>query len=190
MKPARRRKSLRLAGYEYSQGGAYFVTICVKDRTPLFGKILNGEMVNNENGDLAMAAWNKLPGHYLHIALDAFMVMPNHVHGIIIITDEKAQPVGAGFKPAPTKPLPEVVRAFKTFSARAINLRRGASGQPLWQRGYYEHVIRNEESLNRIRDYIATNPWRWHLDRENPQAQGKDEFDTWLADFTVKIPRL
>ena len=83
-----------------------------------------------------------------------------------------------------------MVRAFKTFSARAINLRRGASGQPVWQRGYYEHVIRNETSLNRIRDYIATNPLRWHLDRENPQAQGKDEFDTWLAGFTVKIPRL
>ncbi|MGQ9689180.1 MAG: transposase [Desulfobaccales bacterium] len=187
---AHRRQSLRLPDYDYSHQGAYFVTTCVKDKKPLFAKILNGEMVSNENGSLVLDTWNKLPAHYPHIALDAFMVMPNHVHDILMIVEENDQPVGAGLKPAPTKPLSEVVRAFKTFSARAINLRRGASGQPVWQRGYYEHVIRNETSLNRIRDYIATNPLRWHLDRENPQAQGKDEFDTWLAGFTVKIPRL
>lgn len=95
MRLAHRRKSLRLPDYDYSHQGAYFVTICVKDKMPLFGKIVNGEMVNNENGKLVLDTWNKLPAHYPHIALDAFMVMPNHVHGILMIVEENDQPVGA-----------------------------------------------------------------------------------------------
>jgi putative transposase len=181
-----RRRSLRLAGYDYSSMGAYFLTICVKNRTALFGKIINGKMVNNENANLVISNWTKLPAHYPHIVLDSFIVMPNHVHGIIMIISENKQVVWAGLKSAPTKPLSEFVRAFKTFSSRAINLRLGTSGQSIWQRSYYEHVIRNEASLNRIREYIVTNPLRWHLDKENPQAQGKDEFDTWLASFSKK----
>ena len=105
--------------------------------------------------------------------------MPNHVHGIIIIRD-----VGAGSEPAPTTKrhgLPEIVRQFKTFSARRINRRRGTPGQPVWQRNYYEHIIRHEESLNRIRDYILTNPLRWNLDRENPNRTGEDS--TWDSLF-------
>jgi len=101
--------------------------------------------------------------------LDAFVIMPNHIHGIIFLTD-----VGAGLKPAPTvpachcHPLPEIVRGFKTFSSRKINELRNMSGTALWQRNYYEHVIRRDESLEKIREYIETNPLRWALDKENP----------------------
>ncbi len=108
-----------------------------------------------------------------NVQLDAFVVMPNHVHGIIVITNPVvagAGCVGAGSEPAPTKSygLPEIVLQFKTFSARRINDVRGTPGTPVWQRNYYEHIIRNERSLNRIRQYIAENPMRWAFDRENP----------------------
>jgi len=158
------RRSIRLKGYDYSQAGAYFVTICTKARGCLFGEIIDGEMVLNPFGEVVQACWDDLPRHYPHVELDAFVIMPNHAHGIIMIS------VGAGFKPAPTHGLPEIIRAFKTFSSRRINDLRDMSGVPLWQRNYYEHVIRNEESLNTIRRYIIENPLRWADDPENPAS--------------------
>jgi len=92
--------------------------------------------------------------------------------------------VGAGFKPAPTilkkYPLPEIIRAFKTFSSRRINKLYHTPGIPFWQRNYYEHIIRSDEELNRTREYIHNNPLRWHLDRENPNRIGEDAFDQWF----------
>ena len=116
-------------------------------------------------GKIVQAAWEDLLRHYSNIDQDAFVIMPNHVHGIILT-------VGAGFKPASTGPanihgLSEMVRAFKTFSARRINEQRHTPGLTVWQRNYYEHVIRNDESLKRIREYIVNNPLQWALDREN-----------------------
>jgi REP element-mobilizing transposase RayT len=160
-------------GYDYTQPGAYFVTICTRDRVCLFGEVVGGQMQLNELGRLVEWTWQDLSNHVANIVLDAFVVMPNHVHGIIII-------VGAGSEPAPTTKqygLPEIVRQFKTFSALRINEQRGTPGAPVWQRNYYEHIIRTEDSLARIREYIAGNPLRWHLDRENPQAIGED--DLW-----------
>ena len=132
----------------------------------------------NEAGLFAQAAWEDLQRHYPHVALDAWTIMPNHVHGIVVLTERvKAPPEESGLKPDPTNAnavrhgLPEVVRAFKTFAARRINVFRGAVGAPFWQRNYYEHVIRNEESLNRIRQYILDNPARWHEDPENPAVR-------------------
>ena len=135
----------------------------------------------NEAGLFAQAAWEDLPRHYPHVDLDAWTIMPNHVHGIVVLTErvKAPQPVEAGLKPAPTDAsdsgvrhgLPEIVRAFKTFSARRINVFRGAVGAPFWQRNCYEHVIRNEESLNRIRQYILDNPARWDEDPENPAVR-------------------
>ena len=120
----------------------------------------------NRCGDVVLSCWADIPDHYSTVTLDLFVVMPNHVHGIIILTD-----VGAGLKPAPTKrnPLSEIVRAFKTFSARRINEYRNTAGSPVWQRNYYEHVIRNERELNQIREYISTNHLKWGLDGENPE---------------------
>jgi putative transposase len=118
---------------------------------------------------------------YVH--LDEWTIMPKHFHGIIFI-DQRDK---GGSRTAPTmpKPLPlsRLVGAFKTVSSKQINLHRQRPGAPFWQRGFYEHVIRQEEALNRIRDYIATNPQRWQLDRENPQATGPDDFDGWLSKF-------
>ncbi len=170
--PKHRRKSIRLKGWDYTTPGAYFVTICTHQRAHLFGRVVDGEMVLNEYGEIVREVWFELPKHYAYLELDAFVVMPNHVHAIIFLTD---QPVEAGFKPASTRrPLSEIVRALKTFSARRINAHRGTPGTPVWQRNYYEHIVRNERALHAIRRYIVENPLRWHLDRYNPNATGTD----------------
>ncbi len=162
-----RRQSIRLPGYGYSQAGAYFVTICTRNRQCLFGEILNEEMVPSKYGQIVLDGWYDLASHYPHVALDSFVVMPNHIHGIIVLNDN----VGAGLKPAPTKrhPLSEIARGFKTFSSRRINQINSTPGLPVWQRNYYEHVIRNEDEMDRIRQYILGNPMKWLEDEENPQ---------------------
>ena len=170
-----RRRAIRLRGYDYTQQGAYFVTICTWGRLCALGDVVDSEMVLSDAGQLAEAAWQALPQHYPGVRLDAWVIMPNHVHGIIVL--EAGQ--RAGLKPAPTRPSPdpkpalsELVRAFKTFSARRINTARNTVGSPFWQRNYYEHVIRDDDTLNRIRQYIVDNPAKWHEDPENPDAGG------------------
>jgi putative transposase len=154
--PHPRRHSLRLPAYDYSQAGAYFITVCTHDRVMLFGDVIDCDVRLNETGMIVQQTWDGLPMHYPDIDLDAFVVMPNHVHGIIILADQPDQ----------QRALPEIVRGFKTFSARRANERAGKRGV-LWQRGYYEHVIRNEKALDRIRAYIANNPARWADDPDN-----------------------
>ena len=140
------------------------------------GHVAHGEMHLNEYGEIVIDCWNALPQHYHHVELNDFVIMPNHVHGIVFLR--------AGLKPAPTnQPITEIVRAFKTFSAKKINQLRHTPGSSVWQRNFYEHVIRDDRSLKRIREYIDTNPQRWTLDRENPLRQREDEFDCWLATF-------
>jgi REP element-mobilizing transposase RayT len=166
-----RRRSIRLKGYDYSQAGAYFVTVCTHNREYLFGNVVNDETVLSRYGKIVENVWYNLTNHYLNIKLDASVVMPNHIHGIIILME--MDNVGAGFKPAPTDltkyyPLSEIIRAFKTFSARHVNELRITPGIPVWQRNYHEHIVRNENELNRIREYIVNNPLQWQFDRENP----------------------
>mgnify|MGYP000107575884 CR=1 FL=1 len=189
------RRSIRLKGYDYSQAGAYFVTICTKDRLCLFGEVLDGEMRLNDAGRMVWDIWNDLPNHYPGVAVDAFIVMPNHVHGIIILVGAGpracpgfGQPQGV----APTMGLPDVVHRFKTMTTkRYVDGIRQLGWEPfrgrLWQRNYYEHIIRNEEFLNSIREYILLNPMRWDLDRENPGRTGRD--DMWDAMFSVPKPK-
>lgn len=188
------RRSVRLKGYDYSQAGAYFITICAQDRACLFGDVVDGEMRLNEAGRMVLDEWHALPNRFPNVDLDAFFVMPNHVHRIIVITHADsvgAGLVGAGLVPAPvpmatphgatqngatTRFAPtvgDVVKAFK--STTTVLYIRGVkqSGWPsfhgrVWQRNYYEHIIRDEESLNRIREYIHNNPLQWALDRQNP----------------------
>ena len=181
--PKRQRRSIRLQGYDYTRQGAYFVTICTRNRECLLGDIVEGRMHLSEAGRLAQAVWEDLPHHYPHVQIDVWVIMPNHMHGIIILTEAT---VGAGLKPAPTVPtrhepapttatrhgLSEIVRAFKTFSARRINALHNTVGTPFWQRNYYEHVIRDESALDRIRQYIVDNPARWPEDPENPAVRG------------------
>ena len=195
--PSRRR---RLPGFDYSKEGAYFVTICTRERECLFGAVVDGKMRLNDVGRVVQTIWGGLLERFPAIESDAFVVMPNHVHGILLVGAALAPPkrrkVGAGLalpvggaaSSAPTGPasittLGTVVRAFKSISAIGVNRLLSRSGQSLWQRSYYEHVIRTEESLSRIREYIATNPLRWQLDRENSERTGDDKFDRWLATF-------
>jgi REP element-mobilizing transposase RayT len=201
------RRSIRLKEYDYSQAGAYFVTICTQDRAHLFGDVVDGEMRLNDVGRMVVTEWERIPERFLNIELDAFIVMPNHIHGIIVIiqhvgaglvpAQNGATPVGAGLVPAQdgatTRVAPtvgDVVGAFKSRVTVEYIRRVKKSGWPpfrgrLWQRNYYEHIIRDEESLNRIREYIATNPLRWHLDRENPFRVGDD--DLWDNLFIKEV---
>jgi putative transposase len=172
------RRSIRLKGYDYSQPGAYYITICTYQRQCLFGKVEHQEMVLNESGRIVWQCWQDLPNHYAHVCLDEFTIMPNHLHGILIlmeidppIGDPTTEMVGAGFKPAPTQncrrhALPEIIRGFKTFSSRRVNDALTSPGAPLWQRNYYEHIIRNETELDAIRQYICQNPLNWEKDEE------------------------
>jgi len=274
-----RRRSMRLKGYDYSQAGAYFVTICTQGRACLFGEVVDGEMRLNDAGRMVVAEWERLPALFPNVVLDAFVVMPNHIHGIVILTDpaddatdgataigatiggattgraatggattggattrvapttagddatpvgaglvpaqsgaglvpalstmaeDDATPVGAGLVPAqsgaglvpvPSTPAPstpalstpaptlgDVIGAFK--SRVTVEYIRGVKtfgwtpfDRRLWQRNYYEHIIRNEETLNCIRRYIAENPIRWAFDRENPFAVEIESEETWL----------
>jgi putative transposase len=305
-----RRRSMRLKGYDYSQAGAYFVTICTQGRACLFGEVVDGEMRLNDAGRMVVAEWERLPALFSNVVLDAFVVMPNHIHGIVILTDpaddatdgataigatisgattggaatggattrvapttagddappvgaglvpalstmagddappvgaglvpalstmarDDADPVGAGLVPAPSVPAPstpaqsvpapsvpapstpaqsvpapsvpapstpaqsvpalstpaptlgDVIGAFK--SRVTVEYIRGVKtfgwtpfDRRLWQRNYYEHIIRNEEALNRIRRYIVENPIRWAFDRENPFAVEIESEETWL----------
>lgn len=183
------RRSIRLKGYDYTRAGWYFITICVQNRECLFGAIRNGEMVLNDYGKIVEFTWFDLPNHNAHVILDEFGIMPNHVHGIIVLDDIH---VGAGSEPAPTEHapttdtaatesrppiirhgLPEIVRQFKTFSARRINQKRQTPGVSVWQRNYYEHIIRTETDLQRIREYIQTNPARWREDSLFTETRGR-----------------
>lgn len=175
-------RDIRLPEYDYSQEGAYFVTICTQDRKCVLGDIIDGQMKLNKYGRIVEQCWCNLVSHYTGIELDTFVVMPNHVHGIIVITGDVnvIKNVGEGFKPSPTDTnrmntkshdLTEIVRAFKTFSARKINGERNTKGQKVWQRNYFEHIVRNEKSLNKIREYIYNNARNWQDDDENPNRK-------------------
>ncbi len=205
------RRSIRLKNYDYSQSGAYFITICAHNKQYLFGDIVNSEMQLNERGKCVLRTWEDLPNHNINMKLGTFQIMPNHIHGIIILNNvgagskpaqnhtnarqnkragyesiTKNTDIGAnnqagyesipnntdigannraGLEPAPTnQKLSEIVRQLKTFSAKHINKIRGSAGTPVWQRNYYEHIIRNEQSYIKISEYIMYNPMNWEND--------------------------
>jgi len=178
---------MRLKGYDYSQAGIYFVTACAHRRICLFGEVKGSEMVSNEFGQVVHTLWLRLAERYAQATLDALVLMPNHIHAIVEIADVAGN-VGA-IHELPLQDqlqrrrmlIPRVVGWLKMTSAKRINLMRGTPGVPVWQRNYWEHVVRNEESMRRIREYIMSNPQRWHLDRQNPDRIGEDDFDRWLA---------
>jgi len=163
------RKQVRLKGYDYSESGHYFVTICVKNRKGFFGSVAEGKMDLNVYGAIVSECWYDLPKHYVNCSLDSFVILPNHVHGIVVIDNRNV--VGNGFKPFPTHGLSEIVRGFKTFSSRKINERVRNRDRFSWQKSFYDHVIRSEKSLEKIREYIQNNPMKWDLDRENPSSK-------------------
>jgi putative transposase len=176
-----RRRSIRLQNYDYALAGAYFMTMVTQDRKCLFGEIVEGEMRLNELGRTAQNEWEKSAQIRKEVELDAFVVMPNHVHAVIMITDGTGRATGRS--PLQTGPsrrsLGALVGGFKSVVTRSINELRGSPGRPVWQRNFFEHVIRNEDSLNRIRQYILDNPTRWKFDRENPAAVKPEPEYTW-----------
>ena len=129
-------------------------------------------MVLNECGEIVRHAWNDLPNHYPHVVLDEFCIMPNHIHGIILLTesrsDDNARPDDETRSHKKRHGLPEIVRALKSFSSRRINQALNSPGIPAWQRNYYEHTVRNNGELHAIRQYIQKNPLKWELDQDNP----------------------
>jgi putative transposase len=158
------RRSIRLKGFDYSRPGYYFFTICTKGRENIFGEIINKRVQLSNLGKILEITWLDLPNHNSNILLDAFVIMPDHFHGIIRIIKKEIS-VGAGSEPAPTEPTPtinhplsEIIRQLKTFSARRINERRKTTGISVWQRDYYESMIRNASMLKNIRKYIKNNP--------------------------------
>ena len=177
------RRSIRLRGHDYAQPGAYFVTVCTRDRESLLGDVVNGEMRLNGAGEIVRRCWVDIRRHFPHIALDAGIIMPNHLHGIIVITEfrrgeastvhidapkKRPEPDASPLRQHPngTQPgsLSAIVQNFKSISTRKMNITRGTPGTPVWQRSFYEHVIRNDEDLNAIRQYILTNPANWTTD--------------------------
>ncbi len=161
------RRSIRLKDYDYSSPGSYFVTVLAYKRECLFGNVVSGKMRLNQYGKILYQSWEWLPRRYPYIMNEIFVIMPNHFHGILQILEVDDYGKG-GSRPALTiiKPLGQLIGAFKTISAKQINISRGTPGFPVWHRNYYEHIIRNQSDLESIADYILANPTHWTDDLE------------------------
>ena len=156
------RKSIRLKEYDYSQAGYYFITICTKNREQLFGKIVDGLMLLNENGEIVNEFLKQISIKYQNVAIDYYSIMPNHLHFIVIINENRR----GGVTP-PLPPLGNIIGYFKYQSTKQINIIRNSPGIPIWQRNFYEHIIRNDKELYEIRKYIENNPLNWSDDEYN-----------------------
>jgi len=174
------RCSIRIRGFDYRQRGAYFVTIVAHRKQFLFGEVNFGAMKLSLLGDVANECWMEIPHHFPNIELPGHIVMPNHIHGIIVIRgagirEKEILPESFG-KPVPES-LPTILCSFK--AAVTLRARRNLHppGLPVWQRGYYEHVIRNEDEFREIVKYIRENPRRWEFDSENPFGVRSEEWN-------------
>ena len=195
-----RRRAMRLRGYDYSQPGAYFVTICTQHRKCLFGTIKDGRMQLNETGKIVVECWNRISQHFPSVELSEHVVMPNHIHGIIawdIVGARSPRPPKnivprrgevtspilnnnrKNENPSPTRnnnrrgevsspTLGKIIAYFKYQSTKHINQHRDMPGTQVWQRDYYDHVVRDDPDLQRLRQYIQNNPMKWELDQLHP----------------------
>ena len=173
------RHSIRLPDYDYSQPGFYYVTICARDKKLMFGEIANGEIYLNEAGSIVQAVWSSMPERFPYVKLDEYTIMPNHMHGIIELLESDVDRVNSANRPAQSivsersviNPLSarkravlgDIVRAFKGATTHYI--RTKVRPDFAWQEDYYEHIVRNDRDLERIRKYIFDNPARWESDR-------------------------
>ncbi|MBT3617511.1 MAG: hypothetical protein HOD97_05730 [Candidatus Marinimicrobia bacterium] len=171
-----KRKHIRLADYDYSQSGIYFVTICSQIRECIFGEITNGNMKLNLIGNIAYRCWEGIEKHYTSVNLFDFVVMPNHVHGMVGLNSTQFKnPV-----------LGDIVGKYKAAVTREINKRRGEiyrAPTKVWQRNYYEHIIRNETAFERITEYIRSNPSNWKQDKENRDRNKLNNFYGWVDTY-------
>jgi REP-associated tyrosine transposase len=175
------RRSIRLKEYDYSWPGWYFVTICTRNRECTLGEIVNDLMAHSNMANIIKKYWEDIPKHFPSVELDESVIMPNHMHGIIILNEPRRGGVSSprldtdtmhslGDETSPLRELTlgRVVAFFKYQSTKKVNEERGTPGAKVWQRNYYEHIIRNDADLHRIRMYIQNNPLQWALDDENP----------------------
>ena len=193
-------KLIRLKNWDYSRQGYYYVTICAHGRKSLFGEIVNGEIILNNFGKIAWDEWRRTKKIRHNIDIDNFVIMPNHIHGIIIINngDNDCHNIDDGnnynankgrdtlqcvsttqndnlikntqteqFGRSTKNSIPTIVKLFKATTTKQINILRKTPSAPVWQRNYYEHIIRDEKELNRIREYVETNVKQWEEDSEN-----------------------
>lgn len=194
---------MRLQNFDYTAAGAYFVTICTHQRAEVFGLIEAGKVELSSAGKVVESVWKEIPTHHAYVELDEFVVMPNHIHGILVINESPVgarviapdsisasnptiASVGAQFIAPKSSPIDSnragtiggIVRAFKARCTHAIHQEQSEQ-TPIWQRNYYEHIIRNEKELLAIREYIANNPMQWDLDANNPHANNLGVTNVW-----------
>jgi putative transposase len=186
------RRSIRFPRYDYAQPGEYFVTICTQNQLPILGRMESGRIILSQEGKIVMKCLDKIPHHFSNCTLDAYAIMPNHIHVIIVLTQNRrgeasaedssilpfeSQADASPLQPRGTKKgsLGAIVQNFKSVSTRKVNQLQETPGERIWQRNYFEHIIRTERALNTIRHYIQINPNRWELDRYNPDAVGLDK---------------
>jgi len=164
------RRSIRLRGHDYTQIGAYFLTLCTWKRRCLLGEIREGQMRLNAAGKTVECCWLEVPSHFGKLGIDSFVVMPNHLHAIVhIVRATHGSPLQENRARGPASgSIGALIPTFKATTAMRINRLAGTSGSPVWQRNFYDRVIRSEWELTRIRRYIADNPARWMNDPENP----------------------
>lgn len=187
------RRSLRLRGNDYSQVRAYFMTNCTRDRKCLFGDAVNGQVRLNDFGRIAEQSWLEISMHFSYLAFDTFVVMSNHIHGIVVGAWH-AVPLRQWhehFGESVSGSIATIIRSFKSAITKLVNELGGMPGMPVWQPGYYEHISPDESSLNRIRQYILDNPMRWQVGRENSQAVEPEPVEGWrgmnsFPDLTVE----
>jgi REP element-mobilizing transposase RayT len=169
----RQRKSIRLKEYDYSQAGDYFVTICTQNHECKFGEIVNGEMHLNNFGMVVEDCWKGISLHFKNVELDEYIIMPNHLHGILILNEPVGTRHAVSLPEQFGKPISgsvsTIVRSFKSAVTKGINQMRSTPGVPIWQQRYYDRIIRDEKELNNVRDYIANNVLAWAFDTENPE---------------------
>jgi REP element-mobilizing transposase RayT len=164
------RKSIRLKEFDYSTAWWYYVTICTKNHSKEFGTVTNSFAELNDNGKIVLENWKYLQSHFANVELDQFIIMPNHLHGIVIINQSMGlinqTPTDQDWimMKNPSLTLGKIIRFLKARSSRMIHAAGNTSFQ--WQRNYYEHIIRNEKDLYNIRKYIINNPLKWDLEKE------------------------
>jgi len=195
-----RRRSIRLKDYDYSDAGAYFVTC---DQEPLFGQIVNGEMTLNEFGQIVEEEIKKTEEIREYVKIDKYVIMPNHIHIIFVINDDRRgtarrarndiiydhkgtarrAPTNEQYQKPVKNSIPTIVQSYKSAVTKRINLLRNTPGIPVWQRNYYEHVVRDERGMNRIRRYVINNPPNWEYDQENRNGLSIDEKKKFWSRF-------
>ncbi len=172
------RRSIRLPGYDYRQEGVYFVTICARQRECLFGEVVDGEMQLSECGKIVEAQWLQIPVIRLNVTLDSFVVMPNHIHGLLVVTSRDEPELDSGVPETERSSGPAagslgaIIGQYKSAVTKHIYALPNDRGFSPWQRNYHEHIVRSDRTLRQLREYVADNPAQWQRDSLHPANVG------------------